>query len=344
MRWPDEIVGQGPVLERLEAEAASDRRAHAYVFSGPRGIGKRLAAEAFAGLVLCTGEAPPCGACPGCRARASDVHPDLDIVEPPRGKRALPVESVRNLVARIALRPALARGRVFLIDRAHTLTEEAANALLKTLEEPPPGSLLVLVTERVQAILPTILSRCRVVRFRPAPAEACARYLKDRGLEKAEVLAELADGSPFKAEELAVHPVFIARREIAEGILTLEQGSLWKSGEEILAKAGLGPGTREPLETQRRTLGELFDFLLTFAQDIVRRAHAVPVRNRDLEDLLDRAVPDGPVRWGAAVRRLREARRQLWANVVPGLVLDALLWDLAVIRQPPTGRPARSPS
>jgi len=223
----DSLLGQETAAAILRNAMLRERVAHAYLFTGPEGVGKRTAALALARALNC--EAPPgvglsCESCPTCTRIAAGLHPDVRLVTPAaglppdaspelldalgeraqitigqiRGEQDKPFPSPPPLLHDAALRPHSARRRVFVVDPADRLNPFAANALLKLLEEPPEYVVLVLVTSRLAALLPTIISRCQQVQFRPAPREAVARLLEGRGADPkhAALLASLSDGRP----------------------------------------------------------------------------------------------------------------------------------------------------
>jgi DNA polymerase-3 subunit delta' len=175
---------------------------HAYLLHGPAGTGKRTAARAFAAELLVEGAADPAGA----RARVvSGAHPDLTWVRP-SGAHELLVDDVKPVIASAALTPFEARRRVFVIERADTMNDEAANRLLKTLEEPASFVHLILLTDRPSDLLETITSRCQAVRFDPLPAGAIAERLQSHGVapEQADACARLALGDAGRALSLAL--------------------------------------------------------------------------------------------------------------------------------------------
>jgi DNA polymerase-3 subunit delta' len=187
----------------LEAALRSDEQlSHAYLFHGPSGTGKRLAARAFAAALLARGQAD---ADDVERRVLAGVHPDLTWVEP-RGAHDILVDDVRRQVVReVALRPFESSRRVFVIADAERMNEESQNALLKTLEEPSPFAHFVLVSSAPGKLLPTIPSRCRPVRFGPVPSERIADLLGDEGIEPslAAAAARLSGGDVEKAHWLA---------------------------------------------------------------------------------------------------------------------------------------------
>jgi DNA polymerase-3 subunit delta' len=181
---------------------------HALLLTGMSGVGKRRFARLFAKAVLCEQPAEqhePCGACRSCTLFEAGSHPDLVVVEPAEEGKDITIGQVRGLAAQVALKSQYGRHRVVVLDPADRMNPNAANALLKTLEEPGPDTLLLLVSDRPSALLPTIRSRCQQIAFRP-PAKADAlTWLAteiDAG-DGAESLLALAGGAPLHAVELA---------------------------------------------------------------------------------------------------------------------------------------------
>ncbi len=199
----EQILGQDQVLARLREAQARRRLPHAYLFVGPEGVGRETVARAFFWRLLCVQE-KACGECPSCRKFLKGLHPDVEVLEP-QGK-SIKIEQIRALEAKLHFRPLEAERRLVLIPQAELLTREAANALLKSLEEPPPYTLFVLLAQTTEALLPTIVSRCQVVRFRPLPREVVKRLLEERFAclpPEAEGLSFLAEGSIGRALRLA---------------------------------------------------------------------------------------------------------------------------------------------
>lgn len=181
----DRIEGQPRAVALLARAIAGERVAHAYAFVGPAGSGRTSAALTLAEALLC-GQATAaggCGQCRACRLVAARQHPDLHVIAPtppeknPKGARAVRIGDVRELERVASLRPVMAAVKVFVIDDADRLTDDAPQAFLKTLEEPPPRTVMILVLATPRALPATVLSRCQVVRFaaRPDPREAAAR-------------------------------------------------------------------------------------------------------------------------------------------------------------------------
>ena len=198
----DGIVGQPRALRFLRRALETDRVAHAYAFVGPSGVGRKLTALAFAKCLLCN-EGRGCGACPACRRVAALTHPDLHLIEPsppqenPKGATAIRIAEARALVHGAGLYPLEGAWKVFILDDAERMTLETVNALLKTLEEPPPRTILILILGHVRLLPATVFSRCQVVRFGPLTDELVVALLRERANlpeERARVLARIAQG------------------------------------------------------------------------------------------------------------------------------------------------------
>ena len=189
------LRGHDTVLEKFHRALANGRLASTFLFVGPAGIGKRTLALRLAQAFLCERvpevELAPCGECPSCHQVVSLNHPDVELIAKPADKAFIPLELLigdaehrqrAGLCYNIALKPYSGRRKVAIIDDADYLNKEGANCLLKTLEEPPPKSVLILIGTSEQRQLPTIRSRCQIVRFRPLAEADVAALLVERGL------------------------------------------------------------------------------------------------------------------------------------------------------------------
>ena len=187
----DAIEGQPRAVELLRRALGSDRVAHAYAFIGPAGSGRTTTALAFAQDILCSGvrevgdDRTACGRCRHCRLVAARQHPDLHVIVPtppenkPRGARAIRIDDIRELERLAALKPAMARTKIFIVDDADRMTGESPQAFLKTLEEPPAQTLVILILPRARAVPATVLSRCQLVRFAPRQDEAVLAHRRE---------------------------------------------------------------------------------------------------------------------------------------------------------------------
>ena len=211
-----EIIGQEKAIVFLRRVAANDKIASAYLFAGIQGIGKTTTAMAFALLLNCLepqGE-DGCGKCTSCRRIIDGNHPDLILVEVDEEKKAIGINQIREINRQLAFSPVLGQYRMIIIDPAEKMTMEAANAFLKTLEEPPPGNIFILNVRDPNELLPTIVSRCQRVHFKPIPTGETANWLvKNRGADRqaAQILARLSEGSLGKALTMAEGDLLVER-------------------------------------------------------------------------------------------------------------------------------------
>jgi len=201
MAWHG-IYGHDDVVERFRLALGRGRLASSFLFVGLEGIGKRSFALKLAQALLCRTRPEqamdPCGECPACVQVAAATHPDLELVAKPKDKSFLPLELLigdkehrmrRGLCHGIALKPFMGGRKIAIIDDADYLNEEGANSLLKTLEEPPPRSVLILIGTSPAKQLPTIRSRCQLIRFRPLDAQIVTRLLVEHGSVETEAEA-----------------------------------------------------------------------------------------------------------------------------------------------------------
>ena len=223
MAW-DRVRGHDGVLAGFRAASAGGRLGQAYVFVGPDGVGKRLFALELAKALLC--ERPPaplaaCDHCPACAQVAAGTHPDVFTVRTPKDKHELPVDEIRAFSAQMAMKPTRGGRKVGIVVDADDFNESSANAFLKTLEEPPPGSLLILLATGLDRQLPTILSRCQVVRFSPLEPDALRAVLAGHDVTdpaRLDRLARLGGGSVAQALALNDEEFWAVRQRLVEGL------------------------------------------------------------------------------------------------------------------------------
>lgn len=193
------FIGNKPIRLLLARSQRRDTLHHAYIFSGPEGVGKKRLAMDLARSLNCAqgnGNLEFCGVCPSCHKIDSGNHPDVQLIEPET--KVFRVDQVRQLIQDISFRPFEGRRRVFILDEADRMNDEAANCLLKTLEEPPELNILVLLTTNLYALLPTIRSRCQILKFHsihPREIEEFLRASMGRTAEEAAKAARLSQGS-----------------------------------------------------------------------------------------------------------------------------------------------------
>lgn len=224
-----EIWGQEKGINVLKNALRSKRLAHAYLFLGPDGVGKRLTAFNLAKTLNCF--TPPhaedcCDQCVSCQKFNADIHPDLILIEP--AGEVIKIGQLRDLQARLRFRPWEGKARICLLEAAESMNDEAANAFLKTLEEPPADTYFFLITSRPHMLLPTILSRCQWVKFQSLTKEVIARILIEKHSfpqDKAIFLATLGEGSVGRALNFSQRLEFAKRLEWLKMLATLPNKS-----------------------------------------------------------------------------------------------------------------------
>lgn len=211
-----DVLGHAEPIARLKEALAGGRLHHALLFSGKRGVGKRTVAEALAAAILCPrrGE-EACGECESCVQFAAGSNPDFERLKREVGKRDVGIGQVRGLLDFLHRKTHAGGARVALIDESERLTNEAQNAFLKTLEEPPQNTHLILVTSVIDRLLPTIRSRCAVFRFGRLDDADVRTFATRLGLD-ADAPIELALGSPGQAQRLCAKDVRAVREAVDE--------------------------------------------------------------------------------------------------------------------------------
>jgi DNA polymerase-3 subunit delta' len=317
------ILGQPAALALLQRAIAQDRVAHAYAFVGPSGVGRRLAAVAFAQAALCP--ARGCGACATCRRVAAGQFPDCQIIVPtpprdnPKGTPTIRIEQIRELERAAALAPLEGARKVFVVDDAERMTLPTAQALLKTLEEPPPRTLLVLIVANPRALPPTVLSRCQRVRFGPLGEADGARLLEDRGIPPAAsaLLARLAQGRPGLALETDLETLK-ARRQAALALAA-----------EPRVRLGVA---LDAAPTDRPTVAAYLEFYWSWYRDALCLAaggSATLLVHADQEVALRALAARVPIPvLTAALARVKTAWLALDGNLNPRLALETALLGL----------------
>lgn len=335
----------------LRRSVQRGRLAHAYLFAGPAGVGKSRFARIFAQSLFCErcdDEAlDACNECSSCRQMNAGTHPDFFHIGCPEGKNEIPVSAFcgagdkrgkEGLIHDLSLRPMAGTRRIAVLDDANRMNVEGANAMLKTLEEPPPNSLLILVAENLDAVLPTIRSRCQLVRFAPlATADVADLLLQNEiaaNADEAAAAAAMSDGSLQTAGQL-LNPALRSLRDrlfsfLASGDLNpLEAAKTMSDGIEEL-----GGDTAE----QRRNAG----WLIRFAQEFYRQttlclsgaAEISSAAGREVETYARQMSSRGAAgseQVMALFDRCVLAENHVDWNVSPARTLESLFDDLARI-------------
>jgi DNA polymerase-3 subunit delta' len=340
--------GHAAALAAVARFIAADRPPHGLLLSGPRGVGKTTLALDLAAGLLCLAEAPtdrPCRTCAACRKVAADDHPDVHRLAPEGAGDQIRIGRVSELTMALSLLAMEGRHRVAIVSAAQRMNPDAQNALLKTLEEPGPGTCIVLCADDTAPLLPTVQSRMAHLRLAPLPIERLTDLLVERSAAppaQARAVAIAAGGSPGIALRLAGQPdAVLARARILRTLLDLavaDRRARLAASTELLADAaivdaafaGVVPSTAASLQAAERRRAVLT--VIAAWRDLVRDLAVVATggaraaRDRDLLDDLRQAALT--VDAAALVRfgdRLDAASAAVEAYASPGLVLDVLL-------------------
>jgi len=315
---------------------------NALLFIGKKGMGKKEAALKFTRAANCQKEkgcpSLPCNRCNSCRKMLANMHPDIIRVFPV--KERIKISQIRELYDFIKVKPHEAKMRMVLIEEADTMNKEASNALLKILEEPPKSTFFVLTAEKIDTLLPTILSRCRQLIFKPLSREKIKQTLiNTHGIDKglAEVTSSWCDGSLKKALGLlnlsndSDGTDWLKRRHWLLNLL----GSLIKGGKENIGRTLLLLGER--LSQEPELLQETLALLYTFFRDIaVFRYNPGAVVNMDystlLQDLAHYLQPESALAW---IKELHDVEKKIAANAGVRLTLEAFFFKLIPAGQMP---------
>lgn len=319
----DQIIGHERPIRVLTSAIENDRIAHAYIFAGPDGIGKRTCALAFAASLNCeTKSAVACGTCQSCSKISQDIHPDLVTVVPEG--QFIKIDQIRDIGRQSHFAPYEGRNRVFLFLEAHKMNPNAANALLKTLEEPRPNNVLILETSNPQQLLPTILSRCQRINFNPLSPDNIEKWTLEKVQSDpatARLLARLSGGSIGWVMQADVESIIERRRELLLELATLDPGNeiAISAFADRMTEAGTEPETT-------------FELLKTFLRDAALISGGIEsdhLINIDIVDSIrEYAARFSPKRLLAMGRSIGYAQRLLIRNVNKNLVAMSLALEL----------------
>ena len=311
------------MVEQLRRSAASGRSSHAYLFLGGAGAGKRLIANTFAKALQCEGEKRPCDSCKSCHAFNHGNHPDVIYFQPLKNGKTYTIEDVREqLLETVDLKPFQYEKKIYIIEKADTLNIQSQNALLKTLEEPPAHAVFLLLAERAEAFLPTILSRVVVMKIRPLSAETIADYLMQAGhlAEESHILSAYAQGRIGQALELVEDEGF---REMRQDILgKLEALPSMSEGDAYLLAKDF-----EVYKNDLRFLDimELWYRDLLTAKSLREEGYLI---QRDKKDAIFRAAKEPAALLAKKAAAVRTARMRLAQNANFRLTMEVMLMDL----------------
>ncbi len=337
----DALVGQESVVSALRRALDGARLPHALLFAGPPGVGKATCAGILAQALNCTEKGPgdACGTCVSCRKIERGLHPDVVWMAPE--PRTVGIKAVRHAVAATAYRPHEGTRRVVVADDAHTLTSEAQNAFLKTLEEPPSSSVIVLVTSAAGSLLSTVRSRCQSLRFSPVPLPVARTYLTEkRGLEpdEARLRAALAPGSIGRALAIDLDGYDALLEAVVEALRLAQVGGAGVvTAAESLASIGNGDTATQRAASTLEVGRDILRDLLVVAADGDRSSLVNADRSEAWSVWSQHIAPEAAAR---ALEALNEGIERLTTGIQPNVKLSLEHTLIAVGERLGAHRPA----
>ena len=372
-----DIVGQDSAVALLQRRMSAGRMGHALMFAGPHGVGRRTTAVALAGALLCenpktstnNGEFPQlddnfqltdaCGECNDCRTLAAGTHPDLEVISKELAayhpKPEVRTRKMQNLgigviehflLNKAYLAPTRGKGKVFIVREAELMTHVAQNALLKTLEEPPPGVTIILLCKRAEQMLPTTISRCHTVQFGPLPTDFVTEQLMRAEVpeDQAAFWAAFTDGSVGRSLALARSEMYPVKCEIIDELAALGPGGDASLGERLqkatdtqavaavkAAKSDDKAELAKSLATRQAT-GTMLELIAAAFRDAISLAAGSdrPLVNSDQSAAIETIAAKKPIRQLAdTIEQLSNYERLLWRNVSSKIVWDNVVLTCA---------------
>jgi DNA polymerase III subunit delta' len=346
------VIGHDLALEAMERALRSDRMPHAWLFTGAESVGKLTAALDFAAALNCMSDSKPCGECQPCRTTLAANHPDVELVAPGgicdelehkdhSESRDLRICQIRRLEKVLSLSPYSGGRRIAIIDAADTLHVEAANAFLKTLEEPPAGSVIILLAEREERLPDTVLSRCQKLAFHPVNRETILETLLERSADPDDAVAITAAsrGRIGWALQALEDPALLEERgEMLDEAVRLAHAGRWERFGWAREAEGRAAGLRERYLRELTVWESWWRDVLLFGSGGEEGAE-----NSDREPQLrdeGKLYPASEI--VTFLRTLGQTREYLYANVDPQLALENLILDLPRAGQPATASAGRT--
>jgi DNA polymerase-3 subunit delta' len=337
------VIGQERITFLLARALAAGTLPHAYLFTGPPGIGKATLALQIAQGVNCTGPDAPCGSCPSCLRIAEGKHPDVRTISlnpksnleaMTENKDKISTDAIKELQYATALPPFMGRKKVFIIDGAEFMSTEASNRLLKTLEEPLPHVMWLLTTPEPRRMLTTVLSRCQRLDLRPMPAPAMARWLREeRKLDDvtADLYARLSGGCPGWAINVIADDTLLDKRAVAlEKFFAMLAGHLDRrfAYAEEMGRAA---------DRDRQSAQGHLRFLAGIWRDVLMLQHGIrdAITNLDQADSLTRVAGQvTTVQARDAVRLIESTAYAIEHNASSRLAYEVLVLHLPAVSMP----------
>jgi len=299
----------------LNAMLSADKFPHALLFTGPVGTGKAEFAREYAKKLLCQQDLPEaCGHCHSCEVFKAETHPDYINIAPAEEGKLIGVDIIRDLIVKLSTTSQFSGRTVAIIENAEQLNRNSANALLKTLEEPTPYTVLILVSSFSHRLLPTIRSRCMQLEFPTPDTDLAISYLQSESVDDAELNLQLAHGSPIKALQIANSELADQRKAVLKNLIKAARGQAVSLSMKEIEKIPLKP---------------LLDWSIDFCDDLIKvksQGNVAELTHLDVSDVLSNMAPHCQIKGLFAFRdMLIERKKQSNIALNTQLLLEDLL-------------------
>ncbi len=271
------------LMKNLIDSVHNGTASHAYIFEGEKGLLKHSSARLFAAALSCQNRAvSPCGSCPCCVGAKADTNPDIIYIDREKDKKTIGVDQIRRITEDVAVKPFYSDRKVYIINEGEALTPEAQNAFLKTLEEPPEYAVFIIVAEKSEVLLPTVLSRCELIHFPPVSDKIIERYIREKYPEaesRIPFLVKYCGGIPGNADDIINDETFEALRENSLNMLP-----------QLLSKNKLHAYfVQKFVDENKDDADKIFDFWLSYLRDtsVIQCGAKSNIINTDKEEKLN---------------------------------------------------------
>ncbi len=334
-----QVIGQDQIVNLLKHSIAEGKLSHAYLFLGPKHVGKMTLALSLARALNCSSEKKPCGECSACRRITSGNYPDLEVIhlaeteQDQSAHKSIGVDQIRQMIYSVNLKPYEGGYRVVIIDGAEYMSEGAANSLLKTLEEPTPGTVFLLLAVEEKLLLPTIISRCHRLELEPMPVPILQQVLVERWgatQDQAALLARFSHGCiGWAISALSEESIMEERSGNLENLISLtgfDISERFRFASELAAEFGK---SRAPVRERLELWMTWWRDLLLLKSDCVKS-----MVNIDRKDVLQQQASRCSLSAvSKAIRSIEETMQQLDQNANARLVLEVLMLNIPILEK-----------
>lgn len=318
----DNIVGHERIIRNLKNSIRKGTISHSYLFEGPEALGKKKIAMVFSKILLCKKEGlEPCNECDSCIKFNSGNHPDFFLIKPDKNKKIIIKEQIEDLIKSIITKPLEGSRKIYIIDDSFKMNPQAQNSLLKTLEEPPSYVNIILISTSTKKLLPTVLSRCEIIKFAPIRNDIVSRFLEEnhrKTQEEAEFISSYSKGSIGRAIDLSTDEEFFDRRE---SLLNIIDNVV--KGDKLKTFA-----STDFFDENKESINELLDIAIYWFRDIYiykELGNNRLIMNKDKLELLSTQVFLSKAKINDIIKEIEKTRQKIERRVNYQLSIEGML-------------------